>query len=589
MTRRSWQRRYPPLLTVVLAIALVALVMPSALRLPQSNPREVPEFAPVPGQQKAGNAGASFDGLGTAGGPDGGPAAGPVSGPGAATAPPLLGQGKNPVSKQCVGRPPRQTEDRLSPPCVAYFKGDNGGATTTGVTRDEVTVVFYLSQRYFPDDPNSSTAPGCGLFIDLATTKRDDIETRWYRAYARYFNARYQTYNRTVHLWLQTAACVNPPTSVTRRADAQAAWERLRPFAVLTALGPANAAYIQVMNSHGVVAIPSPWEVPQPRRNFNRFPGLLWSYQANLELTAQRYARWVCQQVVPFDASFTGDPLANGNPRVLGQIYADDPGYPEIPENARMIAAQVKRCGGTIKVTRTISAAYADSAVTTQGSNTDPDQETALAMAEFKRQGVTTVLWTGLISAGATKAAAAINYSPEYIAQGLLRIESNTSGGVYEPSQWNKAWVQTEAPYVENYLSDECTLSAKSADQGVNTLVASDYCNIAYVQLRLLFTGIQVAGPRLSSRSMDEGFHAIPGVPSPDPSVPACFFDPGEYTCVKDAIVEWWDPACDSKSSPVHGCYRIPEQGRRFLLDQWPRRDVNARKNADQDLRNDYT
>src|SRR5688572_3792251 len=37
--------------------------------------------------------------------------------------------------RRCVGDPPRQIEDPQSPPCVPYWSGDNGGATTKGVTR----------------------------------------------------------------------------------------------------------------------------------------------------------------------------------------------------------------------------------------------------------------------------------------------------------------------------------------------------------------------------------------------------------------------------------------------------------------------
>jgi len=587
----SWQRRYPPLLTVALAVALVALVMPSALRLPQSNPREVPEFAPVPGQQKAGNAGASFDGLGADGNLDGGTTAGPAA-ESPPTPPPLLGQGRNPVSKQCVGNPPRQTEDKLSPPCVAYFKGDNGGATATGVTRDEVTVVVYLGNNVLSEEAYQGNAVGCGQLVDLGTTRRTDEQTLIWRAYARYFNDRYQTYGRYIRVWLQTAACVNPPTSVTRRTDAQAAWQRLRPFAVLAGGDPGGAAgnppYLEVLNQHGVVGFLSPLDLPQPQSYFRRYPGLLWSYQANLELTAHRYAKWVCQQAVPFDASFSGNALENDNPRVFGHIYAETPAFPEISRNAKLIAEDVKRCGGSIKVTRTVSAALADDAASR--GDTKPNQEIALAMAEFKRQGVTTVLWTGLMSATATQDAASIGYHPEWLVEGLLRIDTNAVAALtMNQAEWRNAWVLGEATYVSNYDQAECTLAAQSADPNVRGLGArADNCARMYVSLRLLFTGIQVAGPRLSTRSMDEGFHAIPGVPSTDPSVPACFFDPGEYTCVKDAVAQWWDPSGPAKYSGNPGCYRMPERGRRFLLDEWPRRQIDDLRRPN-DLCNEYT
>ena len=34
-----------------------------------------------------------------------------------------------------------------APPCVEPFEGDNGGATSAGVTADEVTVVYYQPTR----------------------------------------------------------------------------------------------------------------------------------------------------------------------------------------------------------------------------------------------------------------------------------------------------------------------------------------------------------------------------------------------------------------------------------------------------------
>src|SRR5262245_39201918 len=45
---RDWARKYPPLVAVLLALALAALVLPSALHVPQSNPQTTLEYAPVP-------------------------------------------------------------------------------------------------------------------------------------------------------------------------------------------------------------------------------------------------------------------------------------------------------------------------------------------------------------------------------------------------------------------------------------------------------------------------------------------------------------------------------------------------------------
>src|SRR5207248_1022396 len=96
------------------------------------NPGQTLEYAPVPGnagQTAAGN----FAGLGIGSSGTGPGAAGGGQGVEAPPLGQLLGQGAAPSTKQCVGHPPRQTEDPLSPPCVAFFTGDNGGATYRGV------------------------------------------------------------------------------------------------------------------------------------------------------------------------------------------------------------------------------------------------------------------------------------------------------------------------------------------------------------------------------------------------------------------------------------------------------------------------
>ena len=115
-----------------ITLVLLAFVMPSGLRLPQTNPAQTLEYAPVPPSddspaQNSGNL-ASL-GLGTSSSEVGDKVGGLLPGglPGPAAAP--TGVGKNPSAKRCVGSPPRQTEDPLSPPCVGYFEGDNFGAT----------------------------------------------------------------------------------------------------------------------------------------------------------------------------------------------------------------------------------------------------------------------------------------------------------------------------------------------------------------------------------------------------------------------------------------------------------------------------
>ena len=108
---RGWARRYPPLAAIVLALSLAVFALPSALNLPQANPSQTLEYAPVPGDSHTSQAG-NFAGLGLGSGG----AAGSV-GVGANQPPDLLaggalpppGGGNEPRTKSCVGNPPRQS------------------------------------------------------------------------------------------------------------------------------------------------------------------------------------------------------------------------------------------------------------------------------------------------------------------------------------------------------------------------------------------------------------------------------------------------------------------------------------------------
>src|SRR5687768_9756031 len=106
----------------MLVAGLIALtVLPSSLTLPQSNPTETQEYAPVPpdeDQDTPPQGNLASVGLGSSSGIEGGGAGGEGEGGGpidVTVPPPPVVKGENPSTKRCVGNPPRQTEDTLSP------------------------------------------------------------------------------------------------------------------------------------------------------------------------------------------------------------------------------------------------------------------------------------------------------------------------------------------------------------------------------------------------------------------------------------------------------------------------------------------
>src|SRR5687768_11157954 len=138
----EWSRKYPPLVAILVALILAVAVLPSSLNLPQTNPTQTLEYAPVPPEdEEATPPQGNLNSLGLAGSQsiEGEGAVGGELGGGLPE-----GIGDNPATYRCVGSPPRQTEDPLSPPCVPYFEGDNFGDTYQGVTEDEVKLVLYF-------------------------------------------------------------------------------------------------------------------------------------------------------------------------------------------------------------------------------------------------------------------------------------------------------------------------------------------------------------------------------------------------------------------------------------------------------------
>jgi hypothetical protein len=121
-----------------------------------------------------------------------------------------------------------------------------------------------------------------------------------------------------------------------------------------------------------------------------------------------------------------------------------------------------------------------------------------------------------------------------------------------------------------NSVPQACEDAYQAVKPNSATLEMTFACQYFYTDLMQVFTGIQVAGPRLTPGSVDEGFHAIPAHVSSSPQVPACFYLPGDYTCVKDATAQWWDPTGWQGNG---GCYRLFWNGDRYEPGQWPSGD----------------
>jgi hypothetical protein len=538
--RRAALRRYPAL-GYLAATGALALLLPSGLTVPNSGPPTLAEYAPVPGQGEGqsdtgelglpttGGLGAGGRGEGGVGGPPGAPPAG---------APDQGELIRKPGSKRCVGNPPRQTEDPLSPPCIAHFEGDNFGSTWTGVTRDEVVVVAEISSV-----DQSKEVVDCAEPI-----QEDDLaQDRLCKAYMRFFNDRYQTYGRTVHLYSSHSAS---PTDVI---------ERYRPFALMQTSTPSRGKERRVLG----VGYTS-----RARKDYQAEAPYQISFRPDVDDLAAIEASYACLKLEGRPARYAGDTAYHSTPRKFGFWTP----FPELGElDKAFIAALKDTCG--IDVSQTTGMDYKDQTVA----------------ARMKAAGVTTVFVTGQSAiVNITTQATQATWFPEWVVHtssiGLRDISSNFFARTADPLQWRNAVgmnFDLRRPRLDNQSwyraykegCPDCPEISFATERGAVTDAAT-----SYDALSMLFYGIQAAGPRLTPVNIDRGLHAIPPRASTDPFRPAAYFAPGNYTFLKDAMGMWWDPTGTPPGSSERGCWRLAHDGRRFRRGEWLRGDGDLKE-----------
>jgi hypothetical protein len=571
---KSPTRKLPPLFLTTVMLVFLAVIMPNALRLPQQNPTPVVEYAPVPPDDNSAPNSGNVGSL----------ALGSSSSLTDATGfKPPPGGARNPPQKHCVGNPPRQDEDPMAPPCVPFFTGDNGGATWQGVTKDEIRVVVYVeggNTQY-----NGENAPPGGTWVDIdkaalpACPKQqtnpgvnacDHQIVRQTRALSFYFNHRYQTYGRHVHFYVYWGTLGDP---AKRRQDAVVIYDKMKPFAVLDQAfwGGNNEAFEDALAARKVLVFTSQSTLRQAF--FTKYPDYLWGFWPDTEHWADMYVTYLCTKIAPNPVAHMGNPPGSdvthiGKPRKYGIFYTTDAGEPGLKHFRELVLPRIRKCGidwgdreGHFPVNR----------FTTDVSQTGGEQ--SRAAARFKQEDVTTVLYLGGVENFWSQYAESLNYYPEIIIAGDLNQDNNVTARSQSQGVWANAW----AVHFQVRFGNIGSTPGMRAYRTTYPSAPDDesrWVNELYRDHFMLFQAIQVAGPRLTPKKVSEGFHAIPPKASTDPYIASCFFDERDFSCVKDATEIWWDPTGVSPGDGTPGCWRMVDEGVRFLPGTWPEGDT---------------
>ncbi|MFN2609896.1 MAG: hypothetical protein ABR507_03345 [Actinomycetota bacterium] len=463
--------------------------------------------------------------------------------------------GHQPVSEKCESG--RQTEDPNSPPCQPYFEGDNGGQTSPGVTGDEVRVLLYLNTAITVNGSDAEQSPPKGTYcdVDLLDCNGDgkpDADPHVYLRVAntlsRYFNARFQTYNRHVHFYAYYGA--DFPSTAQQRAEAEDNYLHISPFAVVDvgSLSSFKADYYDAMARHGVMVFSGVDTAAQSGLFFSKHAPYVWNWWPDAEHRADLYANYVCDKVKV--TNVTEGPFA-GQPRTYAIYTTADYSYPVEQLIGQLVRQKVQSCG--ILIDNRDVFTYPHSGYLLEA--TAKDQAVAANNALRMRRGnYNTVLYAGGSEAEISKATERLGYLPQWIVLGDGKIDGGATGNAQGQIAWSHAWVvsnqsQVGAPEEQPGYRAYNEMEPNSQD--------ASWAPVYYAGFFMIFDAIQLAGPRLEPQSVDTGLHAIAPYQSTALDSPALFFDPGDYTFVKDALETWWDPLSFGESGSITGCYRV--------------------------------
>ena len=448
------------------------------------------------------------------------------------------------------------------PPCVQWTGTDNGGATSRGVTGDQIKIAIWFGQ----EDPATRQV--------LAGARLNDtppVVERMYEALRRYYNNHYQTYGREV-VFVPVTASGESTSDAAMKADAVKIAEEIGAFASFSgnALAPMPNVLAKELAQRGVICICT---TSLSSAYYNEVPPLIWSSLPTIDEYAAHAAEYAAKRLGFNQASFGGVGTSNAK-RVYCLMYLTGQGTTVDPEGPRMrdVFTQAFARRG-INFKKTIEYFY------DPGSNQDAITN---MIGQFKNAGCTTIvpLVDPIMPILITKEATKQLYFPEWFIVGTGLSDTTTIGRFYDQQQWEHAfgisplWVTWDR--VENssgyHEFHHGMPGRRKGDEGA-------LVNVYRAGFQTLWTGIHMAGPNLTPKTFEQGMYAYPKTGG-TPANPLVFMNRKFPTAIKDFSEVWWDPnrvGPDERTDTGAGMMVRADGGRRYDAGEWPQSPPSRR------------
>jgi hypothetical protein len=468
--------------------------------------------------------------------------AAPVAGRSGAAATPIAGPGVRPCAKRAVQVP----NDPYSPPCLT-FSGDNGGATSRGVSATDIVVSARIGGLPDFSQAPSDKGPASTFRIDPEEVKRTMA------GLADYFNSRFQLYGRKLKL-----AFFDGKGSFTNElqgggqeeveADAITVADEIKAFAELNAF---TAPFGDALARRGVMNFGAPYmsqEWMAERRPY------VWSPATDCTFIQQSVTDYRLKRLTGKPAAHAGGALA-GKPRTFAVVAPENPWYQQCVEAGERVA----RAAG----------APSQANIKYKLDFGTLSNQAASVIAKLRSQGITSVICgcDPAFPIFLTAKAQEQGYEPEWIITGAALVDVDVLGQLYQQDQWSRAFGVSFLGPMQPLRS---TLGYAAFKVMRPSEEPSPLVDILYYQMYLLSLGVHMAGPNLTPDAFEAGMLAYPGGTG---LAGTWDFTPGRYTPTVDAREIWWDRDRTSAQNGEKGAYVESEPGKRYRPGQWPAGD----------------
>ena len=525
------------------AAVLLVVITTLVLRAAGQSPPAIAEFAPQAQQVKE----APQEQTALSGSGGGGAATGQAS-PSPAPSPPAHPQG---TLLRCIGDPPRQTEDPQSPPCVPFWAGDNGGSTYHNVFANQLNI-FQTSL--------SGNAQG-------RDTQCGGPDYPYELYLFRYFNERYETYNRTLTPICNTDD--NPMGDAShQQADAVAADGQYHAFLATTYRAYSGFYfYDQMVKERLMVATSYPVMTESYMAAHDPY---VWQYFDGIDREMAIEGQWICSRFAGRPAKYAGDLTYTGRTRTFA-VYLDQENDPSL-DYAPLLSA-LAACG--VKPAYAFKT-YSDGS--TSGPSSEMGSEYANAIESMRSQNITTVVCLCLSIYGGAFATAAqsAGYNPEWILSSYFGQDFEwVMRELWPSTELRHAFGLSFQPPWHTLQDDPAAWAVREAGGMPPSDELDQFAlDVTYRELLLAVSGIQLAGPHLTPASFHDGLQRAV---FPNPVTSFKMGDVGfadSHGMTTDFDEFWWsyqDSGTTSEDTPGSGVICYPNAGARYSAQAVPR------------------